>query len=89
MWSLCLKYNYVINNDINYDINNDIIFTENWFYPLKLNNGNISIPVNNQLFQYQSDCGNLRLKVTMRLEEFKDNYHLLNDIVQTHNTGCC
>tara|TARA_B100000029_G_C17502123_1_gene933039 strand:- start:573 stop:1442 length:870 start_codon:yes stop_codon:yes gene_type:complete len=65
-------------------LNNDIIFTENWFLPLKSNNSSISIPVNNQLFQYQSDCGNLRLNVTMRIEEFKENYHLLNDIVQTH-----
>ena len=29
-------------------------------------------------------CGNLRLNVTMRIEEFKENYHLLNDIVRTH-----
>ena len=65
-------------------LNNDIIFTENWFHPLKSNNSNISIPVNNQLFQYQSNCGNLRLKVTMKLEEFEENYHLLNDIIQTH-----
>ena len=65
-------------------LNNDIIFTENWFLPLKSNNSSISIPANNQLFQYQSDCGNLRLNVTMRIEEFKENYHLLNDIVRTH-----
>ena len=65
-------------------INNDVIFTKNWFRPLQLNSKNISIPVNNQLFPYQSDCGNLKLKITMNLEDFNKNYILLNDIVEKH-----
>ena len=65
-------------------LNNDIIFTENWFYPLKADTKNISIPVCNQLFPYHSDCGNLRLKVTMSLEDFNENYDLLNKIVIKH-----
>jgi len=65
-------------------LNNDIIFTENWFKPLKLNSKSISIPVCNQLFQYQSDCGNLKLKPTMKFEEFNENYDLLNNIVIKH-----
>ena len=43
-------------------LNNDIIFTKNWFEPLKINSDNISIPLNNQIFSYQSDCGNLKLQ---------------------------
>ena len=33
-------------------LNNDIIFTKDWFNPLKLELKNISIPVSNQLFQW-------------------------------------
>ena len=65
-------------------LNNDIIFTKNWIQPLQLNSKNISIPVNNQLFPYQSDCGNLKLETTMNLEDFNENYILLNDIVEKH-----
>lgn len=65
-------------------LNNDIIFTKKWVQPLQLNSKNISIPVNNQLFPYQSDCGNLKLKTTMKLEDFNENYILLNDIVEKH-----
>jgi GT2 family glycosyltransferase len=65
-------------------LNNDIIFTDNWFYPLKAEENNISIPVCNQLFPYHSDCGNLKLKVTMKFDDFKENYDLLNEIVKKH-----
>ena len=65
-------------------LNNDIIFTENWFHPLKANERDISIPVCNQLFPYHSDCGNLKLKVTMTFDDFKENYDLLNEIVKKH-----
>ena len=65
-------------------LNNDIIFTKNWIQPLQLDSKNISIPVNNQLFPYQSDCGNLKLKITMNLKDFNENYILLNDIVNKH-----
>ena len=65
-------------------LNNDIIFTSNWFNPLQLNSRQISIPVNNQLFPYQSDCGNLKLRVTMSLKDFKANYLLLDKIVEKH-----
>jgi len=65
-------------------LNNDIIFTKNWFKPLELNFESISIPVNNQLFPYQSDCGNLKLNATMNLEDFNKNYILLNSIVEKH-----
>ena len=65
-------------------LNNDIIFTKNWFNPLKLDSRNISIPVSNQLFPYNSDCGNLKLTATMSFEEFNENYDLLNDIVTRH-----
>ena len=51
-------------------LNNDIIFTENWVHSLNANTKNISIPVCNQLFPYYSDCGNLRLKVTISFEDF-------------------
>ena len=47
-------------------LNNDIIFTKNWFKPIKLNNESISIPTSNLLFKYNSDCGKLILKPTMR-----------------------
>ena len=65
-------------------LNNDIIFTKDWFKPLQLNDKSISIPVNNQLFPYQSDCGNLKLQITMSLEDFGENYNLLNNIVEMH-----
>ena len=65
-------------------LNNDIIFTKNWVKPLQLDSKNISLPVNNQLFPYQSDCGKLKLKPTMNLEDFNENYILLNDIVEKH-----
>ena len=65
-------------------LNNDIIFTENWFHPLKADERDISIPVCNQLFPYHSDCGNLKLKVTMTFDDFKENYDLLNEIVKKH-----
>ena len=65
-------------------LNNDIIFTENWVHSLNTNTKNISIPVCNQLFPYYSDCGNLRLKVTMSFEDFNENYDLLNKIVIKH-----
>ena len=65
-------------------LNNDIIFTKNWFLPLKLNSKDISIPVNNQIFSYQSDCGNLKLKPTMSFKDFNKNYALLDNIVEKH-----
>jgi len=65
-------------------LNNDIIFTENWLDPLNSDETNISIPVSNQLLPYQSQCGNLKLKVTMKFEDFGNNYKLLNDIVKKH-----
>ena len=65
-------------------LNNDIIFTKNWFEPLKSNSMSISIPVSNFLFKYKSDCGDLILKPTMRFDEFNENYDLLNDIVKNH-----
>ncbi len=65
-------------------LNNDIIFTKKWFDPLKENSDFISIPVNNQLFGYSSDCGNLVLKATMSLEDFNENYNLLGEIVEKH-----
>ena len=65
-------------------LNNDLIFTENWTKPLLMNSKNISIPSNNQIFKYQSDCGNLKLKATMNLEDFNENYILLNDIAEKH-----
>ena len=65
-------------------LNNDIIFTKNWVKPLQMDSKNISLPVNNQLFPYQSDCGKLKLKPTMNLKDFNENYILLNDIVEKH-----
>ena len=65
-------------------LNNDIIFTKNWNLPLKLNSKDISIPANNQLFPYESECGNLKLKTTMNLEDFNKNYFLLDEIVKKH-----
>ena len=65
-------------------LNNDIIFTKDWFNPLKLELKNISIPVSNQLFQYNSACGKLKLIPTMRFDQFNENYDLLNDITALH-----
>ena len=65
-------------------LNNDIIFTQKWFEPLELNLNDVSIPVNNQIFPYKSKCENLKLKVTMNLNEFNENYDLLSEIVQIH-----
>ena len=65
-------------------LNNDIIFTKNWFEPLKLISKSISIPVSNQIFQYKSECKTLILKPTMNFEDFNENYDLLNDIVLQH-----
>ena len=65
-------------------LNNDIIFTKNWILPLQENSKNISLPVNNQLFPYHSDCGNLKLKVTMNLNDFNEQYLLLDNIVEKH-----
>ena len=65
-------------------LNNDIIFTKNWVKPLQMDSKNISLPVNNQLFPYQSDCGKLKLKPTMNLKDFNENYVLLDEIVKKH-----
>ena len=65
-------------------LTNDLVFTEDWIKPVLLNSTTISIPSNNQIFQYQSDCGNLKLKVTMDSKDFNENYDLLNDIVKKH-----
>ena len=65
-------------------LNNDIIFTKNWILPLQENSKNISLPVNNQLFPYKSECGNLKLKVTMNLKDFNEQYLLLDGIVEKH-----
>ena len=82
-----------VNQSINYALknkkdliflNNDIIFTKNWVQPLNLNSKSISIPVSNQMFSYESDCGNLKLKPTMNLKDFNKNYVLLDEIVTKH-----
>ena len=65
-------------------LNNDIIFTVNWFEPLKKISNFISIPTNNQLFGYKTDCANLILKATMKLKDFDENYSLLTSIVEKH-----
>jgi len=65
-------------------LNNDIIFTKNWLNPLNLNTKNISIPVSNQMFAYESDCGSLKLKPTMQLKDFNENYNLLDKISIKH-----
>jgi GT2 family glycosyltransferase len=65
-------------------LNNDIIFTKNWFEPIKSESENISIPTSNLLFNYSSDCGNLILKPTMQFSEFNENYNLLNNIISKH-----
>ena len=65
-------------------LNNDIIFTKKWFEPLESVSNCISIPVNNQLFSYQTNCGNLKLKPVMQLQDFGDSHDLLNEIVDMH-----
>ena len=65
-------------------LSNDVIFTNNWFLPLSLDSENISMPSNNQIFQYESDFGILKLKATMKLEDFNNNYELLDEIVINH-----
>ena len=64
-------------------LSNDVIFTNNWFLPLSLDSENISMPSNNQIFQYESDLGILKLKTTMKLEDYNNNYELLDEIVIT------
>ena len=65
-------------------LSNDIIFTKNWLEPILLENKCISMPCNNQIFQYQSDLGILKLKPTMNLNDFNNNYELLEDIIDVH-----
>ena len=65
-------------------LNNDILFVEGWLTPLLENKENISIPVNNQLFSYNSDCGTLKLKPTMNFEDYNENYKLLVEIIKKH-----
>ena len=65
-------------------LTNDIIFTKGWVKPLLMNSESISIPSNNQLFSYESNCKNLKLKSTMNFEDFNSRYDLLNQIVENH-----
>jgi len=65
-------------------LNNDIIFTKNWLDSFQSNSKEVLIPVNNQIFQYQSDCKNLKLTATMNLKDFNDNYILLDKIAEDH-----
>jgi len=65
-------------------LNNDIIFTKDWVQPINLNSKSISIPVNNQIFSYVSDCGSLKIKPVMNLKDFNDSHELLNEIVKKH-----
>ena len=65
-------------------LNNDIIFTQDWFEPLKLNSTSVSISSSNQLFQYKSDCGNLIIKPTMKFSDFNENFELLDKITKKH-----
>ena len=44
----------------------------------------MSIPVNNQLFFYKTNCGNLVLKPTMNFKDFNEKYSLLDEIVEQH-----
>ena len=36
------------------------------------------------MFSYESPCGNLKLKPTMNLKDFNENYALLNEIARKH-----
>ena len=65
-------------------LNNDIFFTKKWINSIESNSESISIPVNNQIFPYQSDCGTLKLTATMNLKDFNNNYLLLEDLVNKH-----
>jgi len=65
-------------------LTNDIIFTESWIDPLLLKNESISIPSNNQIFNYQSTSGNLKLKTTMNFHASNENYKELEEIVEEH-----
>ena len=65
-------------------LTNDIIFTKNWIEPLLKKSLSLSIPSNNQVFPYQSNCGNLKLKPTMNFNDFGEKYQLLEDIVSEH-----
>ena len=65
-------------------LNNDIIFTKDWFQPVNLNSKSISIPANNQIFPYVSDCGSLKIKPVMNLKDFNNSHELLNEIVKKH-----
>ena len=64
--------------------NNDLIFTKDWFESFKDKEESISIPSTNQLFEY-SYLDKLKLKPTMSLEDFSDNYEALDKIVAMHN----
>ena len=63
--------------------NNDLIFTKDWFEPLKSNDDSISIPSSNQLFKYDY-FGKLKLRATMSLNEFNEKYEELDQIVVLH-----
>ena len=65
-------------------LNNDIIFTEGWVEALNANSKDVLIPASNQMFSYESPCGNLKLKPTMNLKDFNENYALLNEIARKH-----
>tara|TARA_B100001123_G_scaffold413208_1_gene511344 strand:- start:567 stop:1439 length:873 start_codon:yes stop_codon:yes gene_type:complete len=65
-------------------LNNDIIFTKDWVQPINLNSKSISIPANNQIFPYISDCGSLKIEPVMNLKNFNNNHELLNEIVKKH-----
>jgi len=65
-------------------LTNDIIFTKGWVDPLLLKNKSISIPSNNQIFNYQSVLGDLKLKTTMSLNDFNENYNALEEVVEKH-----
>jgi len=65
-------------------LNNDILFTKDWVQPINLNSKSISIPANNQIFPYVSDCGSLKIKPVMNLKDFNNGYELLNEIVKKH-----
>jgi len=64
--------------------NNDLIFTKDWFESFKNKDESISIPSTNQLFKYNY-LDKLKLKPTMSLNDFSDNYEALDEIVKLHN----
>ena len=57
-------------------LTNDIIFTKDWVKPLLMNSESISIPSNNQLFSYESNCKSLKLKSTMNFEDFNSGCYI-------------